>query len=133
HTHVMSAQTGIGDWIVAPIIGDDGPLGAIEVYRHDRNAFDDIDAAVLGGLADQAAIAITNARLIDELERSQSALAQRADTERALRDITAQSAALSELDVILDRVVDEAKRLLQSDGAHLTRMSDDGTYLAPIV
>ena len=79
----MAARTGIGDLIVAPIIGDDGPLGAIEVFRRDRHAFDDIDAAVLGGLADQAAIAITNARLIEELERSQAALARRAETERA--------------------------------------------------
>ena len=105
----MAAPTGIGDLIVAPIIGDEGPLGAIEVYRRDRHAFDDIDAAVLGGLADQAAIAITNARLIEELERSQAAVARRADTERALRDITARIAALREPEVILDRVVEEAR------------------------
>ena len=129
----LARTTGIGDLIVAPIIGDEGPLGAIEVYRREVNAFDDIDAAVLGGLADQAAIAITNARLIEELERSQAAVAKRADTERALRDITARIAALREPEVILDRVVEEARRLLGSDGAHLTRMSDDGTYLVPVV
>jgi PAS domain S-box-containing protein len=129
----MAAATGIGSLIVAPIIGDDGPLGAIEVYRRERNAFDDIDAAVLGGLADQAAIAITNARLIEELEGSQAAVARRADTERALRDITARIAALREPDVILDRVVEEARRLLGTDGAHLTRMGEDGTYLVPVV
>jgi PAS domain S-box-containing protein len=132
-TDELARTTGIGDLIVAPIIGDEGPLGAIEVYRHERHAFDEIDAAVLGGLADQAAIAITNARLIEELERSQMALAHRADTERALRDITARIAALREVDVILDRVVEEAKRLLKSDGAHLTRMSEDGTHLTPVV
>ena len=124
---------GIGDLIVAPIIGDEGPLGAIEVYRRETHAFDDIDAAVLGGLADQAAIAITNARLIEELERSQAAVARRADTERALRDITARIAALREPEVVLDRVVEEAQRLLGTDGAHLTRMSDDRTYLVPVV
>ena len=133
HTDEMARATGIGDLIVAPIIGDDGPLGAIEVYRRERHAFDDIDAAVLGGLADQAAIAITNARLIEELERSQAAVARRADTERALRDITARIAALREPDVILDRVVEEARRLLGTDGAHLTRMAEDGTYLVPVV
>ena len=126
-------STGIGDLIVAPIIGDEGPLGAIEVYRHERHAFDAIDEAVLGGLADQAAIAITNARLIEELERSRYAVALRAETERSLRDITARIAALREPDVILERVVEEAKRLLATDGAHLTRMSDDKTYLVPVV
>ncbi len=132
-TDEMARSTGIGDLIVAPIIGDEGPLGAIEVYRRDVNAFDDIDAAVIGGLADQAAIAITNARLIEELERSQASVARRADTERALRDITARIAALREPHVILDRVVEEARRLLGTDGAHLTRMGEDGTYLVPVV
>ncbi len=132
-TDDLARRTGIGDLIVAPIIGDEGPLGAIEVYRRETHAFDEIDAAVLGGLADQAAIAITNARLIEELERSQAAVARRADTERALRDITARIAALREPEVILERVVEEAQRLLGTDGAHLTRMSDDGTYLVPVV
>ena len=129
----MARTTDIGDLIVAPIIGDEGPVGAIEVYSKQTYAFDEIDAAVLGGLADQAAIAITNARLIGALEASQTALARRADTERALRDITARIAALREPDVVLHRVVQEAKRLLGTDGAHLTRMSDSHDYLVPVV
>ncbi len=137
-THVaqadeMAARSDIGDLVVAPIIGDEGPLGAIEVYSHEVNAFDPLDEAIIGGLADQAAIAITNARLIEELERSRVAIERRADTERSLRDITARIAALRDPGVILERVVEEAKRLLGTDGAHLTRMSDDATYLVPVV
>ena len=119
--------------IAAPIIGDAGPLGAIEVMSHEPAMFDDIDIAVLGGLAEQAAIAITNARLIDELERSKRALARRAETERSLRDITARIAALTDPDELLERVVEEARRLLESDGAHLTRMAPEGGYLIPVV
>ncbi len=129
----LASGAGLRDFIAAPIIGDAGPFGAIEVFSRQPNVFDDIDEAVLGGLADQAAIAITNARLIEELEKSRKAVARRADTERSLRDITARIAALREPDVILDRVVEEAARLLGTDGAHLTRMSDDGTYLVPVV
>lgn len=132
-TDELASTTDIGDLVVAPIIGDEGPLGAIEVYSRERHAFDEIDEAVLGGLADQAAIAITNARLIVELERTQASVARRADTERALREITARIAALREPDVILRRVVEEAKRLLGTDGAHLTRMSETGTFLVPVV
>ena len=126
-------RAGVRDLIAAPIIGEAGPLGAIEVLSHRPNAFDDLDAAVLGSLAEQAAIAITNARLIDELERSRVALARRAETERSLRDITARIAALTDPDEVLERVVEDAKRLLATDGAHLTRMAPTGTYLIPVV
>jgi GAF domain-containing protein len=34
---------------------------------------------------------------------------------------------------VLDRIVDEARRLLGSDGAHLTLMAEDGSYLVPAV
>jgi PAS domain S-box-containing protein len=129
----LAERAGVRDLIAAPIIGDAGPLGAIEVLSRRPRAFDDLDAAVLGGLAEQAAIAITNARLIDELERSRLALARRAETERSLRDITARIAALTDPDEVLTRVVEDAKRLLATDGAHLTRMGPTGEYLVPVV
>ncbi|HSL32418.1 MAG TPA: GAF domain-containing protein, partial [Candidatus Limnocylindrales bacterium] len=107
--------------IIAPITGESGPLGALEVYSTRPGAFDEEDAARIRSLAYQAAIAITNARLIEALERSQTALAYRAETERSLRDITARITSLRDPAEILARVVEESRRLLGSDGAHLTR------------
>jgi PAS domain S-box-containing protein len=124
--------TGYRSMIIAPISGESGPLGALEVYSTRPGAFDDEDAAVIRSLAYQAAIAITNARLIQELEGSQAAVEARADRERALRDITARITSLRDPDEILAKVVEESRRLLRSDGAHLTRMSEDGTYLVPV-
>ncbi|HEX5823763.1 MAG TPA: GAF domain-containing protein, partial [Candidatus Limnocylindrales bacterium] len=127
------AVTGFRSMIIAPITGESGPLGALEVYSTRPGAFDDDDAGVILSLASQAAIAITNARLIDELERSQRELAARAETERSLRDIAARITSLGDPGEILARVVEESRRLLGSDGAHLTRMADDGTYLVPVI
>ncbi len=132
-TDSLAELANVRGLVAAPIIGDAGPLGAIEVMSHEPSAFDELDTVVLGGLAEQAAIAITNARLIEELERSRRALARRAETERSLRDITARIAALTDPDELLERVVEEARRLLESDGAHLTRMAPDGAYLIPLV
>ena len=126
-------RTGFVSMIAAPITGESGPLGVIEVYSKRPAAFTNVDAGFVGALASQAAIAITNARLIDELERSRAAVARRADTERALREITARIAALREPDVVLRRVVDEARRLLATDGAHLTRMDETRAFLVPVV
>ena len=129
----LAHASGIRSLIAAPIITDDGPLGAIEVFRHVPGAFDAFDAAVLGGLADQAAVAMTNARLIAELARSRAEVEHRAERERSLRDITARITSLRDPREVLERVVEEAKRLLGSDGAHLTRMAEAGTYLVPVV
>ena len=129
----LATGEGLRDLIVAPIIGEAGPLGAIEVFSRTPHAFDPLDAAFLGALAEQAAIAITNARLIEELRRSQTALGRRAETERSLRDITARIAALHDPEQVLGRVVEDAMRLLGTDGAHLTRMHESRTYLVPVV
>ena len=126
-------ESGIRSVIAAPLIHREVVVGAITVYGDRPDAFSEADAELLSALADQAAVAIANARLIEDLERSQASVARRADTERALREITARIAALREPEVILDRVVEEAKRLLGSDGAHLTRLSEDGTFLTPVV
>jgi PAS domain S-box-containing protein len=136
HTDVSDTLvrvTGFRSVLSAPLRGESGPLGAISVSSHRPDAYDDAHADLLQALADQAAIAITNARLIDDLERSRRELAARAETERSLRDIAARITSLGDPDEILARVVEESRRLLGSDGAHLTRMSDDGTYLIPVI
>ena len=65
----------------------------------------------------QAAIAIQNARLIEELNRSRTEIARRAETEQSLREIAARITAIREPGDLLQHVVDEAARLLDSDGA----------------
>jgi PAS domain S-box-containing protein len=119
--------------IAVPLIGEGGPLGAISVATERTDAYDDAQAELLKALADQAAIAIQNARLIEALEGSQVALARRAETERSLREMAARIAVLRDPDELLRRIVDDSRRLLGSDGAHLTRMSDDGSHVVPVV
>ena len=54
-------RTGYRSMIIAPISGEAGPLGALEVYSTEPGAFDDDDAGLIRSLAYQAAIAIQNA------------------------------------------------------------------------
>jgi PAS domain S-box-containing protein len=129
----LVVETGYRSVLSTPLRGELGPLGAISVSSHRPDAYDDNHAALLQGLADQAAIAIQNARLIDELRRSQAALETRAETERSLRDITARITSLRDPSEILARVVEASRRLLGSDGAHLATMAEDGTYLVPVI
>ena len=73
HTPARDAfvrESGIQSVIAAPLVHREVVVGAITVYGDRADAFDAEDAALLAALADQAAVAIANARLIDELERS---------------------------------------------------------------
>jgi PAS domain S-box-containing protein len=124
---------GLRSIAIAPLVSERGALGTIAVFAPEPGRFGEDHANLLGALADQAAIAMLNARLIDELERSQTELEARAETERSLRDISARITSLGDPGEILARVVEESRRLLRSDGAHLTRMSEDGTYLVPVI
>ncbi len=120
-------RTGFRSMIAAPITGDDGPLGVIEVYAVLPDAFDEEDAALIRALAGQAAIAITNARLIEELASSQTALARTAEAERTLREIVAQVSAMHDKEQILQAVVEAASRLLRGTGAMIDLLNQDAS------
>ena len=112
-------ESGIKSVIAAPLVHRDIVVGAITVYGDRSDAFGSEDAALLAALADQAAVAIANARLIEELERSRAEVARRADSERTLREIAARVSAILEPDEVLQQIVDETTRLLESDGARI--------------
>ncbi len=130
---VFVRGSGVLSLIAAPLLLDGEPIGAISVAHTERDAFDHADAELLQALADQAAIAVANARLIEQLRESREETARRAASEHALHDIAGRLAVLGDPGEVLGRIVDEARRLLQSDGAHLTQMSEDGTHVYPVV
>ncbi len=128
HTEERDAfvrASGVRSVIAAPLIHRDVVVGAITVYGDRSDAFDAADAALLAALADQAAVAIANARLIEELERSRAEVARRADSERTLREIAARVSAILEPAEVLQQIVDEATRLLESDGARIDLYDPD--------
>ena len=119
-------EAGIESVIAAPLLRRGEVIGAITVYVDRPNGYDEQDAAVLVGLADQAAVAIANVRLIAELERSREETARRADAERTLRGIAVRVSSILDPTEVLDRIVVEAARLLESDGSRID-LWDDAT------
>jgi PAS domain S-box-containing protein len=126
-------RAGIRSIAFAPMIGEATVLGTLAVFAPETGRFGQEDAGLLAALADLATIAIHNAELIRELGRSREETAQRAETERSLREIAARVTSVRDPETILGLIVDETRRVLGSDGAHLTRMSDDRTFLRPVV
>src|SRR6185503_1305884 len=111
--------------IAVPLAGDGAPLGTLAVVSREVGAYDDADGEVLTALATQASIAIRNARLIEELARSRAVIERRAEAEQALREIAARITAIRRPGDLLQRIVDEALRLLRADGAVIDEFDEN--------
>src|SRR5258708_25606636 len=59
---------GYRSWVAVPMLRHDEALGTISVTRREPGGFTDDEVAVLQTFADQAVIAIENARLLNELQ-----------------------------------------------------------------
>ncbi len=117
----------------APLIAEGEVLGALGAYSSTIDDFNEAELALLQALADHAAGAIANQRLIDRLARSQAELAKRVDAQRTLGEIAARIAVIRDPDEVLRSVVDAARRLIGSDGAHLTLVVPGRRFLRPTV
>ena len=132
-----------------PVLRKGTPIGAITIGRFEPRPFTDEQIELLKTFADQAVIAIENARLLSELQDRNTALtAAYADVSEALERQTATAAILgvisnSPTDVqrVLDAVVDSAVRLCDAydariwrpDGDRLVRAAGTGPLLAESV
>jgi PAS domain S-box-containing protein len=117
----------------APLIAEGEVLGALGAYSSRLDDFAEPEVALLRALADHAATAIANERLIARLARSQEELARRVEAQRTLGQISARIAVIRQPREILQLVVEAARRLIGSDGAHLTLMLPGGRLLRPTV
>ncbi|HXI44998.1 MAG TPA: GAF domain-containing protein [Candidatus Acidoferrales bacterium] len=109
------AQTGVRSMVAAPLPAEAGPLGILAIFSTRAAAFGEAERATIETLANQASIALENARRIEEIDRSRADLARRAEIERTLREIGGRLAALHDPTEVLRRIVDEAARLVDAD------------------
>jgi signal transduction histidine kinase len=105
-----------GSKITLPLLRAGATIGTIEVHRTEVRPFTDRQVALLQMFADQAVIALENARLVDELQTTTQELAQSLREVRALSEVS--RAVSSSLDVqhVLDAVVAHAVQLSDSEG-----------------
>jgi PAS domain S-box-containing protein len=78
--------------LVAPLFSSSGPIGALSVINREAEFTGD-DAVVLQRLADQVAVAVSNARLYEEARAAADGYRKAIEDERRARDAVAQSEA----------------------------------------
>jgi two-component system, NtrC family, sensor kinase len=120
HWPVMAARAeGTRTVAATPLRREGKPIGVLIVYRDRLAAFTDEELALLQTFADQAVIAIENARLFNE---THVALERQTATAEILRVI---SQSPTDVKPVFDAIVQTAVRLLQCDRAFVIRC--DGT------
>lgn len=111
--------------LAVPIMAEAGVLGTLTVYTEQVDAFGPREAELLMVLAHQASVAITNARLIEQLDRSRAELARQAAVERALLEITAEINAVRDPEEVLHRIAAEASGLLDTERVFINVIEED--------
>jgi GAF domain-containing protein len=101
-------RTGLRAGIGVPILIEDDLIGAMSIIRKLPEPFADEDIELVQTFADQAAIAIANARLLETVERQ-------LQQQRAISEVLQAVARSEGLEAVFDVVVDAATRLTRGD------------------
>jgi GAF domain-containing protein/HAMP domain-containing protein len=108
--------------IAAPMIRQDNVIGAIVCGNPEPRVFDEKETALIKSFADQAVIAIENARLLTELRESLQRQTATADVLKVI------SRSAFDLRTVLETLLQSAVRLCEADQGTITQRKGDTFY-----
>ena len=119
----------VGGWravLSVPLLREGNPVGTLSVGKAEPTAFSDRQVRLLQTFADQAVIAIENARLLNELRQS---LEQQTATSEILASI---SGSMADTKPVFDAIVRNLLRLFGTRFA-VVQLLEDGTIHMPAI
>jgi signal transduction histidine kinase len=107
-----------------PLLREGVPIGVILIRRTEVRPFLDKQIALLKTFADQAVIAIENARLFQELQARTRELARSVEELSALGEVGRAVSSTLNLEMVLTAIVTRAVQLSETDGGSVYEFDD---------
>ena len=121
----QARNTGFRTLLTFPMRRHDEVIGAITFIREAPGGYDEAEQSLLQAFTDQAAIAVDNARLLQEIEQRNNELAESLELQTATSDILELiSSNPGELREVLEGIIDKAASLCGADSGHVLLWRD---------
>src|SRR6185503_12248163 len=131
--HKTQADRGYRTALAVPMLREDVAIGAIVLWRRDVLPFTDKHMEMVQTFADQAAIAIENARLFKELQASNRELTTALDQQTATGDILKViSRSQTDVQPVFDAIADSALRLCEAKHGNVFLFDGELVHLAAV-
>jgi GAF domain-containing protein len=117
--HARARVRGYRSLVVVPMLRHDEAVGAIAVTRREPGGFTDDEIALLQTFADQAVIAIENARLLSELQARTGELTQSVEQLTALGEVSRAVSSTLDVETVLATIVSRASQLAGAAGCSI--------------
>ena len=116
-------------YLAVPMLRDGTPIGALGVVRSEVRPFSERQIELMKTFADQAVIAIENARLFQELQESNASLREALEQQTALAEVLKVIASSpTNLRQVLDALITSAVRLCGAEDAAALAVDGDQVY-----